>query len=95
LGGAAIGALLGIAGFQLSSGLREPEREPEPRAEQVQPPRASKSEGPLASEPAPKKPKAVRKEAARDAGVAKAPRAVASDAGAKALGDAGDEVLPP
>jgi eukaryotic-like serine/threonine-protein kinase len=96
LGGAAIGALLGIAGFQLSSGLREPEQAPESRAEQVQAARPNKAEAPPVSEPAPKKAKPARKDVARDAGAAKAARAPASDAGASTTTDAGNErVAPP
>ncbi|HEY3253204.1 MAG TPA: serine/threonine-protein kinase [Polyangiaceae bacterium] len=96
LGGAAVGALLGIAGFQLSIGLREPEHPPEPRAEQVQMLRPTNAQGPLPAEPAPKKPKAVRKDAVRDAGAAKAARAaIAADAGLPSSGDAGTEQVAP
>jgi len=93
LGGAAVGALLGIAGFQLSVGLREPEHPPEARAEQVQVPQPSKPDGPLPAEPPPRKPKPVRKDAVRDAGPAKAARTAA--AGAKTSNDAGDEQVAP
>ncbi len=95
LGGAAVGALLGIAGFQLSIGLREPEHAVEPRAEQVQIPQPSKAEAPPPVEPAPKKPKPVRKESGRDAGAAKAARAAAPDAGVRTTGDAGTEQVAP
>jgi len=95
LGGAAVGALLGIAGFQLSASLREPEHAPEPRADQVQIPQPRKGEGPPAVEPAAKKSKPVRKEAARDTGPAKAARAPAGDAGVKATADAGSEQVAP
>jgi eukaryotic-like serine/threonine-protein kinase len=95
LGGAAVGALLGIAGFQLSSGLREPEHAPEPRAEQVRIQRPSKAEGPAASEPAPKKPRPAKKDAAREAAVTKGSRAAASDAGSPTTADAGNEQVAP
>lgn len=94
LGGAAVGALLGIAGFQLSIGLREPERAAE-RAEQIQPPQPSKANAPPPVEPAPKKPKPVRKEPARDAGAARAPRTATADAGTPASSDAGSEQAAP
>ena len=89
LGGAAVGALLGIAGFQLSVGLREPEHAPEPRADQVQMLHPSKAESPPAIEPASKKPKPVRKDVARDAGAARAARLPPSDAAAPITSDAG------
>jgi len=92
LGGAAVGALLGIAGFQLSIGLREPERPPEPRAEQIQSSQPSRTSSPAPAEPAPKKPKAARKDSVKDAG-ARAARV--SDAGAPAQSDAGNEQAPP
>ncbi|HYQ02126.1 MAG TPA: serine/threonine-protein kinase [Polyangiaceae bacterium] len=95
LGGAAVGALLGIAGFQLSIGLREPERAPESRTEQVQIAQPTKAAGPPLAEPAPKKPKPVRKDVARDAGAARIVRAPTSDAGAPATGDAGTEQVDP
>jgi eukaryotic-like serine/threonine-protein kinase len=91
LGGAAVGALLGIAGFQLSSGLREAEHSPEPRADQVQVSRPSKVADPPLLEPAVKKPKLLRKDGARDAGAAKAARASAFDAGAPVVPDASSE----
>ena len=85
IGGAAIGALLGIAGFQLSLGLREPEHTAEARSETVDaaspPPKVAEapSEAP--------KPKAKPPANRRDGG---APRAAHGDAGAAAAhGDAG------
>src|SRR6188768_146182 len=80
LGGAAVGALLGIAGFQLSIGLRDAEHPPETRVEQVQLPQPSKVSSPAAAEPAPKKPKPARKDTVRDAGsrTARAPAPAAS-----------------
>jgi serine/threonine-protein kinase len=95
LGGAAIGALLGIAGFQLSMGLREPEHPPEPRAEQVTLAQPSRPEAALPAEPPPKKPKPAKKDGVRDAGALKAPRATAFDAGAPRTGDGGNEQVPP
>jgi serine/threonine-protein kinase len=96
LGGAAIGALLGIAGFQLSIGLREPEHAPEPRAEQVRVPQPKASENPPPSEPTAKKSRPTRKDPARAAGAAKAPPAEPSDAGTPSQGDAGNErAVPP
>jgi serine/threonine-protein kinase len=100
LGGAAIGALLGIAGFQLSIGLREAEHPPEARTEQVAITPTSNSKAgsapPVAApEPAPKKPKPARKEAARDSAQAKAARAAAADAGAASGSDAGSEQVAP
>jgi len=96
LGGAAVGALLGIAGFQLSAGLREPEHPPAPRAEQVQIQQPSKGESPLLVEPAAKKSKPARREAAREAAPAKAARVAAGDAGSPGAADAGSErVAPP
>jgi len=94
LGGAAVGALLGIAGFQLSVGLREQEHPPESRAEQVQVPEPSKPTSPPPLEPAPKK-KPPRKEPARDGGVARPTRPVLSDAGSAATPDAGSEQVSP
>jgi len=95
LGGAAVGALLGIAGFQLSIGLREPERSPEPRAELVPMAQPTKAPEPLSVEAAPKKTKPVRKDTARDAGATKATRMAAPDAGAPPAGDAGNEQVAP
>jgi len=90
IGGAAVGALLGIAGFQLSIGLREGEHPTDARTEQVearQTAPASTASTP-AIEPAKAKPRAsaTRHEAARDAGLgasnaSKAQRATAADAG--------------
>ena len=95
LGGAAVGALLGIAGFQLSIGLREPEHPPESRAEQVQVAQPSRASSPPAVEPAPKKPKPVRKEPARDAGAARNVRPTGADGGAPVVADAGTEQVTP
>lgn len=91
LGGAAVGALLGIAGFQLSIGLREPERAPDSRAEQVQIAQPTKVSGPPPVEPAPKKPKPVKKDVARDAGAARTARPLTPDAGQAVTSDAGTE----
>jgi eukaryotic-like serine/threonine-protein kinase len=88
IGGAAIGALLGIAGFQLTLGLREPERSAEARSESV-------DTGNSAARPAaitavasesPKPPKAKPSPNRRDAG---APRAAHTDAGVALGRDAG------
>jgi len=95
LGGAAVGALLGIAGFQLSIGLREAEHPPEPRAEQVQIAQPSKVGTPAPAEPAPKKPKPARKEVAREAAAARARAAALTDAGPSTTGDAGSEQVAP
>jgi len=95
LGGAAVGALLGIAGFQLSIGLREPERSTEPRAELVPMVQPTKAPEPPSVEAAPKKSKPVRKDTARDAGAAKATRLAAPDAGGQPAGDAGNEQVAP
>ena len=96
VGGAAVGALLGIAGFQLTLGLREGERPPEPSVDQVEAsPRSMPSAEPSA-EPL-KKPKTapVRHEA-RDAGAGKAQRAATIDAGAaESTVDAGGQASRP
>src|SRR4051812_5118506 len=91
IGGAAIGALLGIAGFQLSIGLRDAEHPSEPRVELVEARASAPSAEAAPVEPPKAKPKppAARREAARDAGVSKAPRAEARDAGALEPTDAG------
>ncbi|HEY4159457.1 MAG TPA: serine/threonine-protein kinase [Polyangiaceae bacterium] len=87
IGGAAIGALLGIAGFQLSLGLREPERSAEARSESVDTgdhPARPSVVIPVVSESA--KPKAKASPNRRDAAAARATR----DAGvALSRGDAG------
>jgi serine/threonine-protein kinase len=99
VGGAAIGALLGIAGFQLSIGLREAERPVPPRADQVEaasPPRPT-DEAPVEVPRSKAKP-AAHKEAVRDAGAGKVTRPVGADAAPSAAGpdDAGnDQVDPP
>ncbi|HWZ91056.1 MAG TPA: serine/threonine-protein kinase, partial [Polyangiaceae bacterium] len=86
IGGAAIGALLGIAGFQLSLGLREPEHSAEARSEAID----AGSPAPLAVSAASEapKPKAKPGPNRRDAG---APRTLRGDAGLAPLihGDAG------
>jgi len=86
IGGAAVGALLGIAGFQLSLGLREPERSAEARSEGIGSAGSASKVDALPSESA--KPKAKPSTNHRDAG---APRAVRGDAGsaAPARADAG------
>jgi len=94
LGGAAVGALLGIAGFQLSIGLREVEHPPEARAEQVAVPQPSAATPPPVAEPTPKKAKPARKDTVRDAG-SRTARAPAPAASAVNSGDAGSEQAPP
>ena len=92
VGGAAVGALLGIAGFQLSIGLREGEHPSEPRAEQVVvAPRAASAEVAPIEAPKTKLKPATRREAPRDAGAlpSKAQRSEAHDAGASEANDAG------
>ncbi len=91
IGGAAVGALLGIAGFQLSIGLREGEHTAEARVEQVAASAAQKAPEPepAASEAPKAKPKPVRREPSRDGGAPKAAPAGASDAGAREPADAG------
>jgi serine/threonine protein kinase len=88
IGGAAIGALLGIAGFQLSLGLREPERSAEARSESVDTGNSAArptAVNAVASESP--KPKAKPSPNRRDAG---APRAARTDAGVGlGRGDAG------
>jgi serine/threonine protein kinase len=79
VGGAAIGALLGIAGFQLSLGLREPEHEAAARSEAVDAGSRPPSSAPMPSE-APK-PKVKAGAIRRDAG---AQRAAHGDAGSAA-----------
>jgi serine/threonine-protein kinase len=86
IGGAAIGALLGIAGFQLSLGLREPEHGAESRSEAIDAGSPTLLAVSAASETS--KPKAKSGPSRRDAG---APRALRADAGPAPLthGDAG------
>jgi len=97
VGGAAVGALLGIAGFQLIMGLREPEHPLPARAEQV----AEESTPKAPETAAPESPKSKSKPAAhheaRDAGVNKAGHANASDGGKAApeANDAGSVQVPP
>ncbi len=93
IGGAAIGALLGIAGFQLSIGLREGEQHPpESRAEQVEvAPGARPVEALPALAPKAKPKAAARHETARDAGAgaSKAVRPGEPDASSTEDSDAG------
>ena len=75
VGGAAVGALLGIAGFQLSFGPARAEHHPcRPRAEQVEV--ASTAQGratPVASHPRPKPSHRASRSSARRAAPAKVP----------------------
>jgi serine/threonine protein kinase len=86
IGGAAIGALLGIAGFQLSLGLREPEHTAEARSEAIDAGSSAPRVEAVPSE-APK-PKPKPSPSRRDAGT---PHALRADAGAAvpSHGDAG------
>jgi serine/threonine protein kinase len=95
IGGAAVGALLGIAGFQLSIGLRESEHPVEARVEQVAvAPVAAPSElAPVDPPKAKPKPGPTRHDA-RDAGAGKAQRGNTSDAGAPSASDAGSAQVP-
>lgn len=88
VGGAAVGALLGIAGFQLTVGLREPEHQIDARIERVGAEGAAHGSDSRTEGLKPKnKPQAARREAGRDAGPV---RAGHSDAGsAAAREDAG------
>lgn len=86
VGGAAVGALLGIAGFQLMVGLREPEHPPEARAEEVEPAPAPAPPRPTQSA-AVEAPKPKAKPAKRDAAAVK--RAASRDAGPEESSDAG------
>ena len=97
IGGAAVGALLGIAAFQLIVNLRESEHPPESRVEQVelaspQPSQALPVEAPKS------KPKTPRHDAAHEPGAGKAARATAlhTDAGAApaVAADAGTLAVP-
>jgi len=81
IGGAAVGALLGIAGFQLSIGLREAEHPPEARVEQIESAEPQKPNQAVPVEPAKAKAKAVPTRRERDAGAAKPLRTETSDAG--------------
>jgi serine/threonine-protein kinase len=74
IGGAALGALLGIAGFQLMLGLREAEHAPDSRVERVDATNVAKPVETAALDPAKSKLKAAR----RDAGLPKAPRVASS-----------------
>jgi serine/threonine-protein kinase len=90
IGGAAVGALLGIAGFQLSIGLRDSEHAAESRVEQVEAtPRARQSDAVPAEAPK-AKPKALpHREPVRDTGNVRAARGSELDAGPTAPVDAG------
>jgi eukaryotic-like serine/threonine-protein kinase len=96
IGGAAVGALLGIAGFQLSIGLREGEHPPESRTEQVEiAPIVPTAEAAPAEAPKAKlKVAPTRRDAARDAGASKAVRTEARDAGVAEPSDAGSARVP-
>ncbi|MEO8902195.1 MAG: serine/threonine-protein kinase [Polyangiaceae bacterium] len=91
VGGAAVGALLGIAGFQLSLSLRELEHPPPERAEQVEVPNVTKTSAPIAAAPKAKtKPAAAHHEALRDQSAANGPHAgVDGGAPSSELSDAG------
>lgn len=82
VGGAAVGALLGIAGFQLMLGLREPERPPDAPVEVAAPAPTPTPTQPAAPEPAKPKTKPKARDA-RDAGAPK--RAASTDAGTAGL----------
>ncbi|HEY3665372.1 MAG TPA: serine/threonine-protein kinase [Polyangiaceae bacterium] len=90
VGGAAVGALLGIAGFQLILGLREPEHSQTARAEQVAEDSSPvKAPGPLPPEsPKGKLKPSAKHEATRDAGAGKARTAISD--GGKGAGEAPD-----
>jgi serine/threonine-protein kinase len=98
VGGAAVGALLGIAAFQLIMSLRESERPTDLRVEQVEaaPPLVT-SRAPAVEAPKSKvKAVSARKDSARDAGASKAPppEPAEKDAGSSTL-DAGAQGAPP
>ncbi len=87
VGGAAVGALLGIAGFQLITGLRDAERPLPVRAEQVDVasvPKAGSTFVPDAPKAKPK-PASGHKESQHDAGAGKAWRTSASGGGSLAM----------
>jgi len=90
IGGAAVGALLGIAGFQLSLGLRESEQSPSSRVEHVDAPAPPPPPREATAEPARAKPKPnpVRREGVRDAGSEKN-RGMPANGGAPTAPDAG------
>ncbi|MES1176748.1 MAG: serine/threonine-protein kinase [Myxococcales bacterium] len=95
VGGAAVGALLGIAGFQLSIGLREGERPPESRVEQVEAaPLIRSAEAAPAEAPKTKLKAGPRHDPARDAGASKPVRVEARDAGLADPSDAGTARVP-
>ncbi len=96
VGGAAVGALLGIAGFQLSLGLREPERPLPARAEQVDVASAPKVSDPVAEAPKAKAKVSAAHRDTRDAGATKAPRsALDGGAASSAANDAGGSQVDP
>ncbi|MEO6601949.1 MAG: serine/threonine-protein kinase [Polyangiaceae bacterium] len=96
IGGAAVGALLGIAGFQLSIGLREGEHPSESRVEQVEiAPRIPSAEAAPTEGRKPKlKVSAPRRDTTRDSGAGKAARTEARDAAAAEPSDAGSTRVP-
>jgi serine/threonine protein kinase len=81
VGGAAVGALLGIAGFQLITGLREPEHAQPARAEQVAEESVPKGPEAIAPESPKSKGKPAHHDALRDAGASKTSHATSSDGG--------------
>ena len=87
IGGAAVGALLGIAGFQLSLGLREPEHEAAARSEAVDVSGRAQPSAPLPSESARPKSKPTPSPSRRDAGAPRG-RGVAGGAALESV-DAG------
>jgi serine/threonine protein kinase len=95
IGGAAVGALLGIAGFQLSIGIREGEHPAESRAEHVElvPPPPSPEAVPTEA-PKPKLKLAPRREPPKDPSLAKPGRTETRDAGAPEPSDAGGTRVP-
>jgi serine/threonine protein kinase len=96
VGGAAVGALLGIAGFQLIMGLREPEHPLSARVEQVA--EESLPTAPEVAVPESPKSKLKPRHDARDGGQNKASHATSNDAGKPAPDstDAGSaQVAPP
>ena len=91
-----MGALLGIAGFQLILGLREPEHPLPARAEQVAEERAPRT--PTAAIPeSPKKSKPPAHRDARDGGLSRLGRLNVNDGGRPApeLSDAGSAKAAP
>lgn len=87
IGGAAVGALLGIAGFQLTMGLRESEHAPDLRVEQVDITPKAKPVGAISQEPQRSKTKKIApSREIREAFASKVPRSASPDAGADAGG---------